>query len=295
MIVDSFYQQGNSHEVCEDYALHGDNFAIVSDGCSNGGGSSIESDWGSRLLCKAAEDNIRLLNPDQFISVVAGQTVVMKNSLPNLNPKCLTATLMVLRALDDKFQALVVGDGVIGGKRRDGRWKIHTINFSGGAPYYLKYKMYGEDAFYFTEFGDQYKVQSYFGRLFSEEDVPEDYKLADREKFWSQQVTFTENQRTLDPNKPYNVFEFPLDEYEFAFVCSDGMESFQKLSVTPTGKFNENILILDALRVVMDFKVFRPGFARLQRNWAFKAQKQGTLLSRGWKNFDDVSMGIIHV
>jgi hypothetical protein len=111
---------------------------------------------------------------------------------------------------------------------------------------------------------------------------------------WQQFMTHTEKEFTIDPSKPYNVFEFPLDEYEFAFVASDGMESFYQPVMSETSKHNETISVLDAMRVVMDFVTFKPDFARFQRNWAFRQNKKGTLIRRNWKNGDDVSVGVIH-
>ena len=64
MNADSTFTIGSSHQVCQDYAVAGLRndrglasqrnrlaYAVVSDGCS----SSIDSDFGSRLLSKAAE------------------------------------------------------------------------------------------------------------------------------------------------------------------------------------------------------------------------------------------------
>lgn len=295
MLSDSYFEQGSTHEVCEDYALHGDNYAILSDGCSNGGGPRIDSDWGARLLCKSAEEQISNFDPSVLISSIGNRAKTLMQSLPNLAPDCLTATLMMLRILDGKFHAFTIGDGVVGGKRKDGRWKIHVIKFPKG-PFYLRYNIFEEEKVFFDAFGDKYVVETYFGKLMTPEmDPPEIVDYDDRVNQWQQYMTYSEKEFTLNPSEPYNIFEFPIEEYEFAFVSSDGMDSFYQPRITTTKKYNENICILDALRVVMDFMTIRPAFARLQRHWAFKQNKTGTLVRRNWKNGDDVSMGVIHV
>ena len=60
MISDSYFEIGNTHMVCQDYALNGsspDNrlhYSIVSDGCS----SSKHSEIGAQILCHVAQDCI---------------------------------------------------------------------------------------------------------------------------------------------------------------------------------------------------------------------------------------------
>jgi hypothetical protein len=296
MISDSYFEQGVTHEVCEDYAVHGEGYAIVSDGCSNGGGPRIDSDWGARLLCKASEE---LLNhnfdPNVFIPLVGARVKMLMSSLPNLGPDCLTATLMILRVLNNNFHAFTIGDGVVGGKRKDGRWKIHVIEFPKG-PFYLKYNIFGEEQKFFNSFGNKFKIGTYFGNLMTPDmAAPESPKYQQRLMEWFQVMTYSEKEHTLDPASPFNVFEFPVDEYEFAFVASDGMESFYQTQIDTSRKHNETICVLDALRVVMDFVTIRPEFACLQRQWAFRQDKTGTLVRRKWKNSDDVSVGVIHV
>jgi len=295
MFSDSYFEQGVTHEVCQDYALDGNGYAIIADGCSNGGGPRIDSDWGARILCKAAEDFLDFLtDPETFISAVGGKAKTIMSCLPNLEPNCLTATLMIMEVLNDNFKAFTIGDGVVGGKRKDGRWKIHVIRFQRG-PFYLKYNIFEEEQCFLDSFGDKYTIGTYFGKLMTPEmESPEYPEYRQRIDEWNQFMTYSEKEYTINMEAPYNTFEFPVDEYEFAFVCSDGMESFYQPRIDSTKKFNESICVLDALRVVMDFVTIRPAFARLQRQWAFRQDKKGTLIRRKWKNGDDVSVGVIH-
>ena len=295
MLSDSYFEQGTTHEVCEDYAVHGENYAIVSDGCSNGGGPSINTDWGARFLCRAAEEHIEQFDPDFLIDEIKNRIVYMMAGFPKIQPDCLTATLMMLRVLNGKFHAFTIGDGVVGGKRKDGRWKIHVIDFN-SAPFYLKYKLCDEEKMFLDSFGDKYKIRTYFGKLMDPKmEIPEFPKAEERYEAWSQVMTCSEMEYALNPQAPFNIFEFPIEDYEFAFVCSDGIEQFRQLQITEMSKANENILMLDAMRIVMDFTTIRPGFAKHQKNWVFKQDKQGTLVRHKWKNFDDVAVGALHV
>lgn len=286
MISDSFFVQGVSHQVCEDYALHGPGYAIVSDGCSNGGGPSMNTDWGSRIMCKVAEMHVEHIHTSLGLPAIGEYSRRIIETIPNLSNDCLTATLLALRTTETDFEAYVIGDGVVGGKRKDGRWKIHVFDFN-SAPFYLKYDVFGNTENYFSHFGDKYRVATYFGRLMDE-------PLADLPEQWDQLMSLTEKEYTIKPGHSHN-FSFPIEEYEFAFVCTDGVQSFYKTVATESSKHNESIHVLSALRVLCDFVTIRPSFARLQSNWAFKQDKLGTFTRRGWKNSDDVAMGVVHV
>lgn len=299
MLADSIFEQGVTHDVCEDYALHGDGYAIVSDGCSSGS----HTDWGSRLITKAAEQHLHRQRQHamQFYQAVGGTVLTQTRSFINLPDTCLTATLMTVQQIGDVFKVFAMGDGVIGGKRKDGRWKIHVIEFTGpirrGAPYYLKYDIYGETDEWLEKCGGNYEVTTYFGNIMSPkieypiEAMPSfEQRCAD----WEQIVTETVNEKEFDKECPFEEFEFPVDEYEFVFITSDGSESFYERRITESQKYNEDIHVLDALRVLLDFRSFPPGFMHLQRSWAFKQDRKGTFKNRNWKNTDDVSIGVLY-
>jgi len=298
MLTDSFFVQGTTHEVCEDYAVHGGDYAIISDGCSNAGGPRIHTDFGSRILTKAAEEHIYQDNVEAFLQGVSATSRTQQRAFPNLPDACLTATLGTLRKVGDSHRALLVGDGVVGGRRRDGRWKIHVVEFPGG-PYYLKYQMFGETPKWIEQFGQTYKIHTYFGNIRSPEmEFPEwaDQPPSSKERMgaWSNHVTFSTQEQNFSVIKPYNEFVFPADDYEFTFICSDGPEAFYIPVKSPRRKYNEPVCVLDVLRVLLDFVTVRPGFARLQSNWVFRQDKAGTFRRRNWLNGDDVAVGVIH-
>lgn len=287
-ITDSFFQQGETHEVCEDYAVHGNGYAIVSDGCSNGGGPSIHTDWGSRLLCKAAEYNLFCLttNHDRmnfnerknlFFHEVWSDAAKIASSLPNLQRECLTATLGIAYKDLGVVRTILYGDGVVGARRRDGKWEIRSYEPIQGAPYYLKYQKTEGDALrYFERFDGRYKASTYVcdGKLGVES---------------TQTATVA-----IDPDNPAFDAHFPVEEYDLVFVGTDGLSAFFQKVNTGTSKHNEPVSLLSVLGVLLDANFNRPGCLRLQRHWAFKRTLAGTFPQRGWHTGDDVSLGIVH-
>lgn len=282
MITDSFFQQGVTHEVCEDYALANDSFVALSDGCSNGGGPRIDSDWGARLFCKSAEQYQAFLR-DQgfstyFCQICMGVKAQIKH-FPTLSKDCLTATLLTLVGTKNYFKGLVCGDGAIGARKKDGTWVIDVFEFLPGgitktaAPFYPKYMMYDEIETYSSLFGVDVLRTRYSGDLNGDLEISKETLDVGIDGFWT--------------------YNYPYDEYDLTFVASDGISSFFKTVKTETSKYTEPVEALDVLRVLLDIRSFRPGFLRLQRNWAFKMNTPGTFQYRDWKNGDDVSMGVI--
>lgn len=297
MNSDSFFQQGVTHEVCEDYAVHGDGYVILSDGCSNGGGPRIDTDWGARLLCKAAEQHIEK-DPHDFIAFVCSTAQTQLNIFPNLSLECLTATLLTLQ---DNGRSMVFGDGIVGGRLKDGSWKISIVEFEPGglrdeaAPYYLKYRMVEqEQQEWRKQFGGVCVVKTFTGNLMAEE-CPENWTHSSREDFWKEQGSWSEHALNWQFSNPFYQFDLPTDRYDFMFIISDGPQSFYEMRKTETKKYNEKVHVMDVLRVLLDIRNFRPGFARLQRNWIFKQDRADTFVRRNWFNGDDVSLGVIRV
>lgn len=292
IIADSFFQQGAGHDVCEDYARHGENYAVISDGCSNGDGPRIDSDWGARFLCRAGERAIWMQDHPVHYMQLLGQQLKWLPSALEIPNEFLTATLMTLCGTSLRHEARAIGDGVIGGRRFDGRWKIYVIEFPKG-PYYLKYTLFGEESSFQKKFTEFYKVTTYFGKLMSPEMELKGETYAERSEKWSQTMSMSWKEHEVDFKFPWHDFMFSAEDYDLVFIASDGVESFEELRSTPTGKHKEQVHLLDVLRVLLDFMVIKPGFAQHQRHWAFKQNKRGTFPCRNWKNFDDVSMGVL--
>lgn len=285
MLAESFFHQGDGHEVCEDYAVHGDGYIFVSDGCSNAGGGSIDSDVGARIMCLQSKRHVPYLTNGDYagffhalhmFSAAAGNVM-------NAHWDCLTATLLSVFNCGEKTRTLVCGDGVVGGKSkaRPGEWVVHQYEFLPGgttgkaAPFYFKYIMHKEVENYLSLFGGKLKKTTYRGDLLA----------ADRK------MEVEESEHQITPDSFYFVDEFA--ECEFVFACTDGVGAFQKEIRTETSKHKEPVPILDVLGVLLDVPPLRSGFLRAQRAWAFRRHLRGTFPHRGWHPDDDVSCGIV--
>ena len=273
MITGSFFTIGVSHRVCEDYAIHGEDYVILADGCSNGGGPSLNTDWGARILCKSAEQHIDLLREEEcdvenFANRVIYTAAAKVSSFANLNIECLTATLVIAIKREKDILAIRIGDGVIGGKRKDGSWDITSNEFENSAPYYLKYRLNPADyKLYIERFGESFTEYQWVGK--------------------------EELKRTKETRCISQIFckqVFPLSEYQYVFIGSDGWSSFYER----IHGVNRNIEIPEVLNVVTDFGNFQPGFLERQCFWIFRTAKLGSFKKLGWENSDDFSIGLIY-
>lgn len=275
MIADSFFHQGDTHEVCEDYALHGPNYAIVSDGCSNGGGPRIDTDWGARILSKAAQQTIDIQDPQFLAEEICdiAESFIRHIDMP---VECLTATLLSVKKFKQGLIVHACGDGFFGGRNKEsGIWDIYQIEFPSSAPFYLSYLIEEGSAEYFKRFGNKFKVSHF--------QVPDNLDFVE-----------SEVDLEVDVESPLYTHEFPSDLYDAAFVASDGMGTFHETIETATSKHTNAIPASFSLEVILDILEFRPNFLRLQHNWAFKQKSKGTYLGRKWKPYDDVSVGMVY-
>lgn len=260
--------------------MHGNDYAVVSDGCSNSG-ISIQTDWGARLLCKAVEEYRNFLrhpsemSTEQFCKWVGDKAKCQVGMFPGLMPECLTATMIL--AQNDGLGAIsthLIGDGVVGARRRDGTLEVCSFEAISGAAFYPKYLWFeGEADTYFQKFGGTYRLTTYL--VMNGETKKE--------------VVETE----LDRDKPWFYNLFPHDEYDTVFIGSDGLSSFYHRVQTDTSKHNEPVPLMDVLGVLLDVN-YRPGFLKLQRQWAFRRNVAGTFPRREWHNADDVSLAVLH-
>jgi hypothetical protein len=171
MNVDSYFEIGHSHKVCEDYALSGVQddlaYAIVSDGCS----SSKDSDVGARLLAHISRDALlylhrrKLLYDPNFLESSFRATfeeIVIKKCLEvkdTLRFPCdiFDATLLMTAVVGDTWKRKILfswGDGYFILKRPSGAVDVISLSYESNAPYYLSYELSQDkhDA-YATEYG----------------------------------------------------------------------------------------------------------------------------------------------
>jgi len=149
METDNFLKIGSSHKVCEDYTLVGDNYIIISDGCS----SAKMTDVGARILTISAATVIKRYIEQRFIPTyevfgdIVLHTALAHSRALNLPDSSLYATLLIAFHIDGYTHVYVYGDGHVVSESNDGK-KCH-ISYEYGrpnkpelnAPYYLAYWM----------------------------------------------------------------------------------------------------------------------------------------------------------
>ena len=180
--VDSHFEIGSSHQVCQDFAVHGEwensefgrvIWGIVSDGCSG----SKHTDTGARVLVHMMDAVIRQyldLYPEFFTHsaeqlqshLYTGLMGACPNKTSNmvhvarslgLDMSALDATLWVLVAVTvngkTTFKVVGWGDGEIVA-RLNGENSIRCVDYPSGAPYYLSYHLDDQrNVAYFNQFG----------------------------------------------------------------------------------------------------------------------------------------------
>jgi hypothetical protein len=280
MNTDSYFAIGSSHTVCEDYACHNSECAVVSDGCSHGGTNNLyKTDFGARFLALAAMEHLPLFDQqseDAFAAAVIGASNNMRRAL-GLDIGSLAATLIVLKHNEDKIIGFMCGDGVMGGRRTDGTWNINIIEYPSGAPLYLRYLMTKADCLnYISMFGSKVNETTVVG------DISDPQGHDKKENVWDA------------TQKLFFHGEYPVDEYEFVFAASDGIMSFKKLVQTETSKHHERIDVLDAVNSLLNIKRFNGDFLRRHVQWQFQKDLGDTIKSKQWIHDDDLGLGAIY-
>lgn len=273
MISDSFFCQGTSHNICEDYAVAKDNYGIVCDGCS----SANDTDFGARILSKISQ---KYIAEENFADCVKSAAEIAVACIPNIGKDCLSATILTIVALDDMFLIRIIGDGYWGLRNRETQqWKYGCIEFVKGAPFYLQYEMSNSKLKWHNEF----KETDSNSLIYEKRDCQEGFNLWNCEKI------------AFDIANPIIEFAESNKTFDIGFVASDGIGSFYRNIKTQSGKSNEKISDLNVLKRITDFVTLREEFVKLQCNWLFKKQTKGTFKYDEWQNSDDLSIAAVHV
>jgi hypothetical protein len=160
MNTDSFYKIGSTHKVCQDYAIHGPNYVIISDGCS--GAKNV--DVGSRIIARTAEKILKnkVDTFENFYKRIAYQaeSILVHTAL---NKDCLAATLLICMFDETLYNVSIVGDGIFFGRKRETQEiELYIVTFLTGAPYYLLYEMsnVAKDLF-FEKYGPKFRIDRF--------------------------------------------------------------------------------------------------------------------------------------
>ena len=225
MNTDSYFEIGNTHTVCQDYALTGKinehlSYAIVADGCS----ASPDVDVGARLVAHSAKEYLQTAYKEHTklpvikaselaVPIIVTATRHARDLL--LPSPSLDSTLLI--ALSDGKRAIccVYGDGgfIVKHKTSSVSHVIfhQDIEFSSGAPYYLSYLL------------SPARYHSYC-QQFEGEAVLQRQCIRD-----GKSVTSSITHRITDFDKLYDEAMFDEDwDLEWVALVSDGVKTYEK-------------------------------------------------------------------
>jgi len=259
--ADTFLEIGDSHRVCEDYIIAGDNpvpFIILSDGCS----SSNNTEMGARILCHLAKqylryrgDNLYDLDYNKMGNWVIHNAELTARQL-GLTVSCLDATLIVSYELDGIVTVFMYGDGVVVSKSSNGAIQVDFIEFTNNAPYYLSYLI------------DEFRDEIYHANKNSKS-LHETFESGD-----------TKYQEIAYDTKV--VLQYSLTAHPNIFISSDGLQSFIKKDPS----LRDAIPLHDVLEPFMAFKNVKGEFLKRRMKRALKDLK-----NNGIVHYDDLSIG----
>jgi hypothetical protein len=262
--TDHYYEIGNKHEVCQDYATSGLlaelAFGIISDGCSG----SRDVDFGCRAMVFATKD--ALLNgmafaPAQdFGKFVFERATKACSSFASLHPRALDATLLVALANSQQVRVLVFGDGVIVIRKPSGTQIVH-IEYGTPAPFYLSCQ-------HDPERFEQYKREAGLPKELETVDLQGGLKHVSHSK-----VSFA------DPVE----LVLPTNEVTSVSVISDGINTFREGDDS----------FLNYQNLVDEFTVYKSVVGSFQSRRMIFFRK--SCLKNQQTHFDDISVATIIV
>ncbi len=280
MNVDSVFINGSAHLICQDYAASGINqpqgshrnnraYAIISDGCS----SSPDTDIGSRLLTKTAEQMIQSasslsIHTVESIHQNASNFALGHARALGLSPNCVDATLLSLHASSSTVFAACSGDGVIVFQSVTGLIDAYVISFPRGFPLYPSY-IHQPDRLAALSSDQRIKEVSHY------QNTGADGSLVLQSVHESNSIT--------------EIYQCPTENNRLAAIFTDGILSFSGLVQTQTSKSVISIPIEEVLLDFLSFKSFNGAFLR-RRFKRVREQYQ----RKGWINQDDLGCGIFY-
>jgi hypothetical protein len=255
MNADSFYMIGATHSVCQDYVVANGSYVILSDGCS----TSSDTDIGSRLLVKAAEQQINTNPNPETLHEDAARLALTWAEAMGLPAQAVDATLLTAFINDDELIVSCSGDGVIVTETTDGSCDVYEISYPSGYPFYPSYLHQPDRLATLATNGRSIKEVEHF----SNAGPP----------------------RTHRCDSPMHVMRLTPAKYRFVALISDGVRSF----FTTAGKGIETLHLSQVIPELMSFKSW---------NGAFVARRVKRFMrdcrSKGWQHADDLSIGVIY-
>jgi protein phosphatase 2C-like protein len=126
---------GSTHSVCQDYAIAGDGYVILSDGCS----SSSDTDIGARLLVRAMAQVVTAHADISELHKESARVALAWARMIGLPAQSVDATLMSAHVSGDNLIVACSGDGVIVLESKEGVLDVYAISSPSGYPFYPSY------------------------------------------------------------------------------------------------------------------------------------------------------------
>ena len=261
MNADSALNIGSRHSVCQDYVIARNDgpYVILSDGCS----SSPDTDIGARLLVKAAEkiftgqgiDDVEQWHKEAARLALDWAAVV------GVPAQAVDATLMTVHVNGEELIVACSGDGVILLESHTGALDVYLISSPSGYPFYPCYLWQSE----------RFSELIFNGRTTKE-----------IKQFGLASVTTS--------NSPTEVLKLNADDYKYAAVASDGINSFFRTRRSTNGNRVADVCLLDVLDEFWSFKNSNGAFVARRLN-RFTKDTQ----AKDWQHADDLSIGVIYL
>lgn len=293
MKVDSAFQIGKTHDICQDFALANSvdedmPFVIVSDGCS----SSPNTDIGSRILSltsthqleRIVKETGKLYTFSPEVSIVQSQHVC---DALNISPRAVDATLLMATFTGGKTQIKVLGDGVVAIGTESG--EIITINFDyvSGYPFYMSYlPEYSKD---FINWEKKYSECEITVSILNDDGI-EEYSIFDgKESLFCASTSRPEiNILGETWNKKININDH-FNKMKWVTLMSDGVHTFYEAQNTDTSIVNMDIGYREVIKEALNFKNFNGKFMQRRLNRFLKLCQKNN-----WHHADDISFGTIY-
>lgn len=288
--ADSFFAQGKTHMVCQDYATsgvteRGHRYAIVCDGCS----SSPDTDIGARLVARSAalemrtvcfgeqvnggwgSDSMRLVGRERRIIDTAANAA---NEI-DVDLRCLDSTLVAAYRSTDKRQGHPVregvrvsmrGDGVAVARGRDGGFAMYVVDHEKNAPRYLSYEL------------EKDRLEGYLKK----------YGQRSRRRLYMSGSGWMDEFTTEFEGHPSDQF-FPAEEFDLVVVLSDGVQTFQRMARTGTSKMLEDVPVEQVVERLLKIKGTKGEFLKRRCR---KFLSNYCALNE-WQHYDDFSAAAI--
>ena len=293
MKIDSAFQIGKTHDICQDFALTSRNdspltYTVVSDGCS----SSLDTDIGSRILaCSTTQqlehivhqtDNLNSFNPE--VGIV--QACHVCDAL-NLSSRAADATLLIAAVINGRTQIRVLGDGTIAIGTKDGEIVVIDFAYPGGYPFYMSYLPQCSKEF--SNWDSKYSQCDITVSIIKKDGIDKFDSFTGDNDFFTNSAdkpSLLILGSTYD--KRITIGDY-FDKVQWVALMSDGIHSFYEAKNLGTSIVNDDIDYIDVIQEVLNFKNFNGKFMqrRLNRFLKFCAKNN-------WYHADDISFGTIY-